>query len=319
MAGGQHQRPGHLCATPVPWGARADWSGSQSGLGAKFGRSGVGVLPHTRDRSVESPRDQRQCRPQCETLPPRALVIVHGHRSQRAHGHCTGTILGSISLDQVSDRCRVHGESRAQSREKPGDRYRSGDPGGGFLIEADAFYRRIDDYITIEPDPSLPKRLPLSPPIVFRYINGTGAQFYGGEVRVRRALGPLIGWRGSLSSVWAEDESLNEPVIGIPPLRGQLGVNVHSPDGRFWVDLNAIMVDAQTRVAISRFERPTPGYAVFDLRTGAHLSQHWTLHVGLENIGNRFIVDHLNAVNPFTRERIPEPGRNVYVGLEISF
>lgn len=190
---------------------------------------------------------------------------------------------------------------------------------GGFLIEADAFYRRIDAYITIQPDPSLPKRLPLSPPVVFRYINGTGAQFYGGEVRARRALGSLIEWRGSLSSVWAEDESLDEPLIGIPPLRGQLGVNIHSPDGRFWADLHATMVDAQTRVAVSRFERPTPGYVVFDLRGGAQLFRHWTLHVGLENMGDRFFVDHLNAVNPFTKERIPEPGRNVYVGLELSF
>ena len=31
-------------------------------------------------------------------------------------------------------------------------------------IQADYFYRNINDYITVMPDPSLPKRLPLSPP-----------------------------------------------------------------------------------------------------------------------------------------------------------
>ena len=54
--------------------------------------------------------------------------------------------------------------------------------------------------ITISRTPTdLPKRLPLSPPTVFRYINGT-ATFYGGELSAAyrlaayRLFPPLTAW-----------------------------------------------------------------------------------------------------------------------------
>jgi iron complex outermembrane receptor protein len=54
----------------------------------------------------------------------------------------------------------------------------------------DVFGRRITDYITVLPDPDLPKRLPLSPDTVFRYVNGDAARFFGYEVYGDSALGP---------------------------------------------------------------------------------------------------------------------------------
>ncbi len=189
----------------------------------------------------------------------------------------------------------------------------------GVFIQVDTFYREIDDYITVVPDPSLPKRLPLSPPTVYRYVNGTEARFYGAEVELRQSVGAFLEWRGSLSYVWAEDDLLNEPVIGIPPLHGRLGLRIHSSDPRFWLDLTATLMDKQSRVAFSRFERLTPGYAVFDLRGGLQLQNDWLFKAGLENLGDRHYSNHLNSVNPFSRKRIPEMGRNFYVGLEFTF
>ena len=95
----------------------------------------------------------------------------------------------------------------------------------GVFVQVDTFYREIDDYITVVPDPSLPKRLPLSPPTVYRYINGTKARFYGGEVKLKQTVGPYAEWRGSLSHVWAEDDLLNEPIIGIPPPSRGIGIS----------------------------------------------------------------------------------------------
>ena len=40
-----------------------------------------------------------------------------------------------------------------------------------------------------------------------------------------------------------------------------------------------------------------------------------SLEFGLENLGDKFYFEHLNSLNPFTRQRIPEPGRNVFLGL----
>ena len=41
----------------------------------------------------------------------------------------------------------------------------------------------------------------------------------------------------------------------------------------------------------------------------------WTLHAGIVNLGDRFYYEHLNSLNPFTRQRVPEMGRAVAFGL----
>ena len=187
------------------------------------------------------------------------------------------------------------------------------------LLQVDVFYRRIDDYITVSPDSSLPRRLPLSPPTVFRYFNGEQAHFYGGEARLDLELSPHLRGRGSLGYVWGEDTLLNEPLLGIPPLQGRLGLRLHSLTGTHWLDFSATLVDAQRRVALSRFERQTPGYAVFDLKAQTRLSSDWTLRVGIENLGNRLYSSHLNSLNPFSGLRVPEMGRNFYLGVEYFF
>ncbi len=190
---------------------------------------------------------------------------------------------------------------------------------GGAFIQIEAFWRRIDDYITIQADPDLPKRLPLSPPTVFRYINGSEATFYGAEGSASRDFGLYVNGRASLSWVWAEDDLFDEGAIGTPPLSGLLGIEFHSPNRRHWVDFSVTLVDEQVRVAASRLETRTPGYAVFDLRAQTELPWRWVLRAGLENIGGRTYSNHLNSLNPFTRLRIAEIGRSFYIGMEYSF
>lgn len=189
----------------------------------------------------------------------------------------------------------------------------------GIALQADAFYRRIDDYITILADPTLPKKSGMSYSVVYRYLNGPEAIFYGGELQVRRQLGPYAEARGALSYIWGEDRFFNEPVIGMQPLRGNVEVEAHTGDRRLFAILGANMVDRQNRVATQRFEQPTAGYTTFDLRGGWRFSSSLTFNLGVENIGNRFFINHLNNINPFTRQRLPEPGRNVYAGLTVSF
>ena len=186
-------------------------------------------------------------------------------------------------------------------------------------LDLDLFHRVIDNYITVQADPSLRKRLPLSPPTVFRYINGSQARFHGAELTLEQELAPVFRLRGFLSYVWGVDELFGEPILGLPPLQGQAALELSSPDRRYWVELAVTLVDSQTRVASSRFEQMTDGYSVVDLRGRASLTSGWTLKAGVENLGDRFYSNHLNSPNPFTRSRIPEMGRNFYVGLEYEF
>ena len=186
-------------------------------------------------------------------------------------------------------------------------------------LDLDVFHRMIDNYITVQADPSLLKRLPLSPPTVFRYINGSQARFHGAELTLEQVFSPLVRIRGFLSYVWGVDEFFGEPILGLPPFQGHAALELSSPDRRFRVDLAVTMVDSQTRVASRRFEQLTEGYSVVDLRGRASLTSGWTLKAGIENLTDRFYSDHLNSPNPFTRRRIPEMGRNFYAGLEYEF
>jgi iron complex outermembrane receptor protein len=174
--------------------------------------------------------------------------------------------------------------------------------------------RSIDDYITVVPDPDVPKRLPLSPNVVYRYINGE-AQFYGYEAYGNSPIGSNFELRGSLSYVWARDETFDEPAFGIPPLKFIVAGKVKSEDGRYWAELELTTNSAQERVAAARFESPTPAWERLDLRSGFALVGNLGVRVGLLNLTNEQYATHLNAANPFTRARIAEPGRSFYVGV----
>ncbi len=66
-------------------------------------------------------------------------------------------------------------------------------------------------------------------------------------------------------------------------------------------------------------EQPSPGFTTFSLRFGLDLPSRLTLHFGVENLGDKYYCEHLNSLNPFTRQRIPELGRNLYAQLGKSW
>ena len=190
---------------------------------------------------------------------------------------------------------------------------------GGVYLEAAAFYRQIDNYITVEADADLPRRLPLSPPVAFRYINGSEATFWGGELSLNHRVDERLSWRGTLAYVRADDALFDEPALGIAPLRGEVGVRYRFPRQRLWVDAEVEFADRQSRVAQSRFEQETPGYAIYNLASEFEVSSRWILRGWVENLTDRAYAQHLNAPNPFSGVRILEPGRQVRLGFQLSF
>jgi iron complex outermembrane receptor protein len=184
-------------------------------------------------------------------------------------------------------------------------------------ISFSGFYRDISDYITIEPT-DLPRKLPLSPPVVYRYINGD-ATFWGFEYRASFVLanGFSAFVRGDYT--WGEDNTFDEPAFGISPLRAWLGGSyTFGADDAYDVEAVVNLAGAQDRVAASRGETPTDGYATLDLKAGVQLGD-FALHGGILNVTNAFYVNHLNAKNPFTGQQIPEPGRVLFGKVSYVF
>ncbi len=190
---------------------------------------------------------------------------------------------------------------------------------GNFTFEADLFHRTIDDYITVAPDPTLGKRLPLSPPVVFRYVQSDEARFVGGDLRVEYGFLPWLVGHGTLSYVRAEDTRFDEPLFGIPGREHRLGLRAQADGGERFVEVVMTTQADQDRVATARFEAPTEGWTTVDLHGGFRLANRVRLRAGVMNLTDEFYVNHLNSFNPFTRMRIAELGRSAYVGAEYSF
>ena len=191
--------------------------------------------------------------------------------------------------------------------------------GGRASVEVDFFLRRVDDYITVAPDPNLARRLPLSPDRVFRYVQADAARFAGVDLRARSGAGPWIDLRGSWSFVRAEDLLFGEPLFGVPPFEQQYALDIHNPSRTRWFEVLVTNTAAQDRVAASRLELPTAGWTTIDLMAGAELVEGLTLRAGIQNLTDAFYVNHLNSLNPFTGQRIAEVGRTAYVGAEVGF
>ena len=189
---------------------------------------------------------------------------------------------------------------------------------GTLALSAGGYVRSLGDYITVSPDLSLKKRLPLSPEVVFRYVNGESAFFRGWHFGARR-VGDRLEIRSKVYKTVADDRELMQPVLGIAPMEVDSTLRWNSSSGRFWGQYRMRNVWDQRRVSAARMETPSPGFTIHGARFGAKLWQgngsDMDLHLGLENLGDKLYYEHLNSLNPFTRQRIPEMGRSFVVAL----
>ena len=185
------------------------------------------------------------------------------------------------------------------------------------------FARQIDDYITLSPAPSVDTILPLSPDTVFRYVNGD-ATFYGAEASGSVALGRPLTLRASGSWLWGEDTALDEPALGVAPASGEVAVRwspalgTSSVRGLF-VEPAVRVVAEQDRVAATRGETPTDGYALVRLIAGVRVLNRVQLQAGVENLFDVAYTNHLNAKNPFNGIRVAEPGRVFSLDVTVAF
>ncbi len=180
----------------------------------------------------------------------------------------------------------------------------------------DGFVRSMSNFITIDPT-HLPKRLPMSPSTVYRYVNGH-AFFRGFESSLTvQPLGPLQ-LRGKVGYLWGVNRSLDEPALGVSPLQFDTGVKYTFRGLPLYLDALVHFVGRQDRVAGMLGEVPTGGYTTADIRAGFKVWQRVMVETGVTNLTNTFYVNHLNSKNPYTGEQIPEPGRAFYINVSLS-
>jgi iron complex outermembrane receptor protein len=160
--------------------------------------------------------------------------------------------------------------------------------------------------------------MPMSPPTVFRYVNGS-ADFRGFEASASIGMHPAWTLRLETDYLWGEDRSVGEPALGITPWTGRIGARWQKPAGRFHADGLLTVAADQNRVATARGEIPTEGYLTGDLRFGWRFTERFLLRFGVQNVADAFYVNHLNQRDPFSGNPVPEPGRVFYANIGWSF
>lgn len=184
-------------------------------------------------------------------------------------------------------------------------------------LSLNVFGRRIDDHITIAPT-ELPPRSAMSAPTVYSYVNGD-AVYWGYEATAALRLPHALTLSAATAYLYGRDETLDEPAFGVPPLRGDLRLRWEPGTKGTFLEAAWHGVARQDRVATTRGEVETPGYGAVDLQGGLDLTRRVRLRAGVNNVTDTEIVNHLNGTNPFTGDRIPEPGRVVFVRADYRF
>ncbi|MBI3462053.1 MAG: TonB-dependent receptor [Planctomycetes bacterium] len=112
--------------------------------------------------------------------------------------------------------------------------------------------------------------------------------------------------------------SSEEPLPGIAPLAGRLGLRLHEPaeKPRWGIELAARIVDNQDRVASSLLEEPTAGFTTYDLRGFWQATRGLLLVTGVENLTDKQYREHLDLR---TGQGVFQPGVNFYFGFEWSY
>lgn len=134
------------------------------------------------------------------------------------------------------------------------------------------------------------------------------------------------GFTASGNFAWMEGEvdtfigntKSSKPLSRIQPATGLLGLRWDSPRKKYWVEVNATIVDNQNRLSPrdeTDLERippgGTPGYTVYALRGGVEPFQGLKLFAAVENLNDVDYRVHGSGQN--------EPGTNVVVGADWKF
>lgn len=201
-------------------------------------------------------------------------------------------------------------------------------------IGLNGFYSWIHDFVTYDL---------LGGPL-YGYVNTDRATLSGFDMTADLVLTNSLRAIGSLSYVEGRDLTRNgsiyprfnqsrtrsnsttekEPLPVMAPLIGQFGIVLDEPgDNPFWsVEFLLTVADRQDRVASSLGEEQTPGYATFDIRGFAQLTDKLIVTAGALNLTDQNYQTYFDARRTFRSvpdvDEVPvfQPGISFYLGTE---
>lgn len=177
---------------------------------------------------------------------------------------------------------------------------------GSFSI----FHSWIENYIDLQSNPDVT----FNGMETKTYVNVPEAEVYGFDGGVTWSPAEHLSLFGNIASVIGKNTTDNQRLNTIPPLNGLVGFRWEdSINGTsdWWIELNSEIFDNQENPAPN--EKTTPGYAVFNIRSGIRFNRNIVLSVAVDNIFDRAYRSHLNYA-----DFLYEPGINVKTSLKVT-
>ena len=192
---------------------------------------------------------------------------------------------------------------------------------GSSFVKSTLFYSRLDDYILVNNQPKA--NMAMGPATARSYTN-VDARIYGGELSY--ALNLPSGFSLSGGGSYSKGANDRKPQAGVlstnlpemPPLRTWVALRyVHK---YVFAELGGTGAARQNLVDQDLKETVTAGYGLMNMKLGVTYRKLYAGFI-VENLLNRYYYEHLSYYrDPFSAGvKVPEPGRNFFAQLKVSF
>ncbi|MEO0018107.1 MAG: hypothetical protein RLZZ522_1390 [Verrucomicrobiota bacterium] len=158
---------------------------------------------------------------------------------------------------------------------------------------------------------------------VLQYQNLDEAELYGCELVAGYDFTPELSIDSTLSYVRGRSDDTGGNLYRIAPLRGLIDLSYRRDTWE--AHLECSWADQQSHVAAIQGERPSPGFAIWNLRLAKTIAKSLRIEAGVENLQNKFYAEHLGGVNRVggsdvvIGQHLPGAGRFGYVSLGWEF
>ena len=190
--------------------------------------------------------------------------------------------------------------------------------GTGWQIKPSLFYNRVRDYIQGTPI----ARTDTSGNPVLQYSN-ISAELYGMDGSWQFRASDNLDLSGTVSYVRGKRTDVEDNLYRIAPLRASF--NGDYAAGQWTHRVEWQLAASQDNVSSYNAETATAGYGTVNLRTRYQVQKSLNVSAGIENLFDKYYVDHLGGINRvagsdvIVGQHIPGAGRFGYVAMDYSF
>jgi len=196
--------------------------------------------------------------------------------------------------------------------------------GGNFHYWADVFINRINNYLLSHKTNAHSQDLDGD-----FSIRNVDAMRYGFEMGGGLDISKALRFGAGIAYTWAKNTTDGTPLGQTPPLQGNISMSYHAEN--FSTTLNTRFNARQNRYSLGDGSISgidvgrSSGYAVVDWSGKYRINSALDMSFGIDNMFNRYYAEHISKVTnandfltlhpEYRSQRIPEPGRRIWVTL----